>query len=128
MKVRSTLVAAAALLTATGARADVLRFSCGKTEIAVDTAKPSVTLHFATGFSTTYQNGTETRSYKFSDGSEDTYVSTETVSVDAKAIRFSNHYQKRDSAVAIDNIIDLKTSVWHHQEGSKSGDTPCARQ
>jgi hypothetical protein len=120
--------AAAVLILAAGAaHADMLQFTCGSTSLSVDTAKPSVTVHFANGFSETYENGTKSTPYRFVDGSETPYVSTETVSVDAKSIRFSNHYQSGERTNAVDNVIDLNTATWHHVESGKSGDTRCAK-
>ncbi len=113
------------VLAAAPADADVIRLSCEGTTLSVDTAVPSVTLHFKSGFSMQYKNGSERSSYRFVDGSETPYTSDKTVVISEKEIIFSDHYQSGERQTLIKNVVTRATRVWRADQDGKVTEHHC---
>jgi hypothetical protein len=123
----ATLAMAALVLAAKPARAEISQMMCGKSGLTIDTAKPSVIVHFANGFSQIYQTGSETSSYQFLDGTKKPFTSQSEVTVTDREIKFSERYQTADGVNTIRNVFDRKTGIWHSDQNGRVSETKCVR-
>ncbi len=123
---RTAAVLSLSLLTAAApAGASTLLLTCGGTRLSIDIGVPVVTVHYPTGFSIQYKNGSETSSYKFTDGSATPYTSTQVVRVSEAEIAFSDRTRTGQSDSVVENVINRKTLVWRADENGKVRDTKC---
>jgi hypothetical protein len=111
-----------------GAKADILRLTCGKTKLTIDTVRPSVVMRFSNGFSQTYENVTRNSSYQYLDGTANPYKSRVTVTIDDKDIGFSENYQSAAGVNVIKNILDRKTSILRSDQNGRTTETQCVGQ
>ncbi len=122
------LIIALCISPAISAKADILRLTCGKTKLTIDTVRPSVVVHFSNGFSQTYENVTRNSSYQYLDGTANPYKSRVTVTIDDKAIGFSENYQSAAGVNVIKNILDRKTSILRSDQNGRTTETQCVGQ
>jgi hypothetical protein len=126
-RVTAAITLAVALFTFVGAKAEIIQLTCGKTGLTIDTAAPSVVIHYNNGFSETYKNSTRTSSYQFLDGTENRYTSDVSVTVTEREVVFVNRYQSAAGLNVIRNVINRKTGIWRSDQNGKIADTLCVR-
>jgi hypothetical protein len=125
--VTAALIVSAVLAVIPDAKSEIIRLSCGKTALTIDTAKPSVVLRYTNGFSQAYENSAKTSSYEFLDGTKSSYTSDMSVAVTDQEVRFSDRYQSATGLNVIGNVIDRKTGLWRSDQNGHVATTPCVK-